>query len=127
MNVNSNVPQDGRPTPGSTATPQNHQLPGQNRLNNQHLLSPKRPQRWRRLHPLLGGAAHGRCLHTAFSHKVPLLRPVWLYVLSIKHVEYRLGSALNTVHPVSDDGQKRIADNLQAIQQNLLGNETVGF
>jgi hypothetical protein len=30
-----------RPTPGSAAPPQNHQLPGQDRLNNQRLLSPK--------------------------------------------------------------------------------------
>jgi hypothetical protein len=37
---------------------QNHLLPGQDRLNNQHLLRPKMPQRWRRLHPLLGELAH---------------------------------------------------------------------
>jgi hypothetical protein len=52
-------------------------LPGANRLNNQRLLKPKVPQRWRRLqHPMPGGAfpyrrtyppsaaiyaAHGRC------------------------------------------------------------------
>jgi hypothetical protein len=30
-----------RPTPGSAAPPQNHPQPGQDRLNNQHLLRPK--------------------------------------------------------------------------------------
>jgi hypothetical protein len=40
---------------GSAAPPQNHPRPGQDQLNNQHLIRHKRPQRWRRLHPLLGG------------------------------------------------------------------------
>jgi hypothetical protein len=51
-------------TTGSAAPPQNHRLPGQIRLNHQYLLRPKMPQRWRRLHPLLGGLAHGRCQPT---------------------------------------------------------------
>jgi hypothetical protein len=51
-------------TPGSAAPPQNNQLPGQDPPNNQRLFRPKMPQRWRRLHPLLGGLAHGRCQPT---------------------------------------------------------------
>jgi hypothetical protein len=38
---------------------ENNQLLGQDRLNNQRLLRPKRLQRWHRMHPLLGGIAHG--------------------------------------------------------------------
>jgi hypothetical protein len=52
------------PTPGSAAPPQNYPLPGQDRLNHQHLLRPKMPQRWRRMHPLLGELVHGRCQPT---------------------------------------------------------------
>jgi hypothetical protein len=52
------------PTSGSAAPPQNHLLPGQDRLNNQRLFRLKIPQRWRRLHPLLGELAHGRCQPT---------------------------------------------------------------
>jgi hypothetical protein len=52
------------PTLGSATPPQNHRLPGQDRLNNRHLLRPKMPQRGRRLHPLLGEMAHGRCRPT---------------------------------------------------------------
>jgi hypothetical protein len=58
-------------TPGSAAPPQSNQLPGQTRLNNQRLLRPKMPQRWRRMHPLLGELAHGRWQHTAF-YTIPL-------------------------------------------------------
>jgi hypothetical protein len=57
------------PTPGSAAPPQNNLLPGQIRLNNQPLLRPKRPQRWRRMHPLLGEVARGRFPSTTFAFR----------------------------------------------------------